>query len=179
MKKTALTFGLLAGGIIIVYSFIVFLIFGDFSQITPEKFATMEVLGYLRYLILILTVIFAIRHFKKQNGGEGTFKQLFMAGFNTVLIIAVLVGLMECIYMLANPGFMDQYADIMVKSMEQKGASAAMIAKTKSEMDSMKWMANPAMMGIFYFFETAVIGTIVSVITALIQKPKKKQAAFA
>lgn len=178
MKKTAITFGLISGGIIVAYSLLTFLIFGDFSKITPEKFAMVEMLGYLRYVILILTVIFAIRYFKKQNGNQGTFKELFLAGLNTVLIVAVLVGLMELFYMMANPGFMEQYADMMVKSLEKQGASAAKIAAKKQEMASMKWMASPAVMGIFYFVETAVIGAIVSVIVALIQQTKKKQLSF-
>lgn len=69
MKKTVLTFGLLSGIIIIVYSLIVFMAFGSFSSMSTSDFARVEMLGYLRYIILLLTVIFAIRYFKKQNGG--------------------------------------------------------------------------------------------------------------
>ena len=113
MKKIVLTFGILSGVIIILYSFAVFLIFGDFSKMSGEDFEKVEMLGFLRYIILLLTIIFAVRYFKKQNGGQGSFKQLFLAGFYTALVVAVLVGLMEFVYMLINPEFMDQYATIM------------------------------------------------------------------
>ena len=60
MKKIALLFGSIAGGIIIVYSAIVFAVFSDFSSLTPSQFGIVETLGYLRYLILLLTVGIAI-----------------------------------------------------------------------------------------------------------------------
>lgn len=178
MKKTVLTFGLLSGGIIILYTIIVFMVYGDFPNITPEEFAVVEILGYLRYVILLLTVIFAIRYFKKQNGNQGTFKQLFMAGFNTVLVVSVLVGLMEFCYMLMNPGFIEQYVDIVQKSMQAKGATAAEIAAKKAEMDNYRWMANPAATGVFYFLETAIIGTILSLIGALIIRTRTNKLSY-
>ena len=174
MKKIVLTFGILSGIIIIIYSFAVFLIFGDFAKMSAQEFNTVEKLGYLRYIILLLTIVFAVRYYKKQNGGQGSFKQLFVAGFYTALIVAVLVGLMEFVYMLVNPDFMDQYAAIMENKMKAEGATAEMIAKQQKQVESMKWMAHPAGMGIFYFFETAILGTIVSVITALINKTRKQ-----
>jgi hypothetical protein len=179
MKKIVLTFGVLSGIIIILYSFAVFLIFGDFAKMSGEDFEKVEMLGYLRYIILLLTIIFAVRYYKKQNGGQGSFRQLFLAGFYTALVVAVLVGLMEFVYMLLNPGFMDQYATLLANKMKAQGATAEMIAQKQKEMENFKWMANPAGMGIFYFFETAVLGTIISLIVALINKTKRPKQALA
>lgn len=179
MRKTAITFGLLSGLIIIAYTTITFLVFGDFSKITTKDLAMVETFGYLRYIILFLTLLFALRHFKKQYPEQTTFKRLFMAGLYTALVVAVLVGLMELVYMMMNPGFMDKYVSLSVQRLEEGGASAAEIAKQKQMMENMKWMANPAAMGIFYFIETAILGTIMSLILALLMKSKRKQAAFA
>ncbi|HEU4471412.1 MAG TPA: DUF4199 domain-containing protein [Flavisolibacter sp.] len=173
MKRTALSFGLLSGAIIIVYSAAIFIFFGDFSKISLPDLEKVEKLGYLRYLILLLTVIFAIRHFKKQLGGQGSFKQLFLAGIYTSLVVALLVGLMEFVYMLINPGFMEQYGSLMSERLKAGGASAAEIAAHEQQMASYKWLANPAAMGVFYFLETAVLGTIMSVIVALVKKTKR------
>jgi hypothetical protein len=180
MKKTAISFGILSGLIIILYSLAVFLLFGDFSKMTTADLAKVEMLGYLRYLILLLTIIFAIRYFKKQNGGTGSFKPLFLAGFYTALVIAILVGLMELVYIAFNPDFFDQYGALTSKSLQEKGASAAEIADQKKQMESMKWMLNPAAMGAFYFFETAILGTIMSAITALVARTRgeRPQVAF-
>lgn len=179
MRKTAITFGVLSGLIIIVYSTITFLVFGDFSKMSTKDLAMVETFGYLRYIILFLTLLFAIRHFKKQQPEQSVFKRLFLAGLYTALVVAVLVGLMEFAYMLANPGFMDQYASLSIQKMEESGASAAEIAKQKQMMENMKWMANPAAMGIFYFIETTILGSIMSLILALLMKGKRNQPAFA
>lgn len=64
MKKPVLTFGVLAGAIIAIYSLAVLAYVGDFSSVSPETFRTVEILGYLRYVILLLGVFFAIRTFR-------------------------------------------------------------------------------------------------------------------
>ncbi len=179
MKKTAISFGLLSGLIIIVYSTAVFLLFGDFSKMSTSDITMVETLGYLRYLILVLTIIFAIRYFKKQHGGLGSFKELFLAGLYTALVVALLVGLMELVYILVNPGFFEQYGELTTRKLVEEGASAEAIAKHKQSMDAYKWMANPAAMGIWYFFETAIIGTIVSLIVALFARTKNPRPALA
>ena len=127
-----LTFGLLSGLIIILYSSLVFLVFGDFSKMSGDDLARVEMLGYLRYLILLLTIVFALRYYKKQHGAPG-FKDLFLAGLYTALVVALLVGLMEMVYMLANPGFMDQYAELTTKRMAEEGANTEKIAAYKQK----------------------------------------------
>lgn len=179
MKKTAISFGLLSGLIIIVYSAAVFLLFGDFSKMSTSDITMVETLGYLRYLILLLTIIFAIRYFKKQNGGRGSFKQLFLAGVYTAVVVALLVGLMELVYILINPEFFAQYGELTTRKLVEEGASAEVISKHKQDMESYKWMANPAAMGTWYFFETAIIGTIVSLFVALFLRTKNAQPALA
>jgi Protein of unknown function (DUF4199) len=179
MKKIVLTFGILSGLIIIIYSAAVFLVFGEFSKMSIADLNKVEKLGYLRYIILLLTIIFAVRSYKKQNGGRGTFKQLFLAGFYTTVVVGVLVGLMELVYMVLNPGFMEQYATLTETRMKEQGASAELLSDHKAQMESMKWMATPVGMGVFYFFETTVLGTIISVITALIGKSKTPKPAMA
>ena len=179
MKKTAISFGLLSGLIIIVYSAAVFLLFGDFSKMSTSDITMVETLGYLRYLILLLTIVFAIRYFKKQNGGRGSFKQLFLAGVYTAVVVALLVGLMELVYILINPEFFTQYGELTTRKLVEEGASAEVISKHKQNMESFKWMANPAAMGTWYFFETAIIGTIVSLLVALFLRTKNAQPALA
>ena len=173
MKKIVLTFGILSGLIIIIYSAAVFLVFGEFSKMSDADFNKVEKLGYLRYIILLLTIIFAVLSFKKQNGGKGSFKQLFLAGFYTALVVGLLVGLMELVYIMMNPNFMQEYSARMETMLRQGGASAEKLASHRSEIESMKWMANPVGMGVFYFIETSVLGTVIAVLTALIARTKK------
>lgn len=179
MKKTVFSFGLLSGLIIIVYSVAVFLFFGDFAKMSSEDIDKVEKLGFLRYVILALTIIFSIRYFQKQQRGEAGFKQLFLAGTYTALVVATLVGLMEFVYLFVNPDFMEQYASMTTERLKAQGASAAAIASHQNEMQSMKWMANPTAMGAFYFLETAIIGTVLSLIVALVLRKQKLKPAMA
>lgn len=179
MRKTAINFGLLSGGIIIVYTFGTFLMFGEFSKLTPKDLAMVEAFGYLRYVILFLTLVFAIRHYRKQQQEQSGFKKLFMAGVYTALVIALLVGLMEFCYMLLNPDFMEHYASLNEQRLVESGASAEKLARNREMMESMKWMANPAAMGVFYFVETMILGTIMSLILAFFFRPKQQAAAIA
>ena len=88
--KQALTFGGIASLIIILYTFIVFLAFGNFAEITFEQLATVEVLGYLRYLILFAVLIFAIRVFKKGTQPDPKYWALAKQGILTALVVAVI-----------------------------------------------------------------------------------------
>ena len=63
--------------------------------------------------------------------------------------------------------------------MKAQGASAEAIADKQKQMENFKWMASPAGMGIFYFFETAILGTIISLIVALVSKTRLPKKALA
>jgi hypothetical protein len=76
--------------------------------------------------------------------------------------------------MLINPGFMEQYAAMTVAQMKEDGATAAEIASRQAEMQRVQWLANPVAMGLFYFVETALIGTILSLIVALLMRTKHR-----
>lgn len=133
----------------------------------------LETLGYLRYIILLLTIYFAIRTFKKQNNGQLTYRQAAKQGIMVALVIAVCIGLMESIYIIMEPGFYEKYGKLYAGQLKAKGASAEKINEMKAEMDKYKWMQNAPMTGLFYFFETALIGTIGSLIMARFFKTKK------
>ncbi|HEX6914554.1 MAG TPA: DUF4199 domain-containing protein [Chitinophagaceae bacterium] len=170
MKNVSIRFGIIAGIIIIAYSILVFLVMGDFSSMDAGDFKKVEMLGFLRYIILFLTVFLSIRYFKKQNSGEGTFRQLFLAGLYTALVIAMLVGLMELLYMWLNPQFISQYAELSTRKLQESGASAERIAEHKKQLEQFSWMASPAIMGVYYFLETAVLGAICSAIVGLLMR---------
>src|SRR3954466_86605 len=129
MKRAVLTFGILAGVLIIAYMIVLFLIFGDFGNIKPENQGLMGVLGYLRYLILMLGIAMAIVTFRKETPGPISYKRAFLTGLYATLIIALFVGAMEFIYMaFLDPHFVEHYTKAMMEGMKQSGASAAEIA---------------------------------------------------
>ena len=175
MKSIALRFGLITGLIVIAFSAIVSYSYGDLSQVSIEDLEAMENWGYLRYLFLTVGVILAIRYFRNKTGKFGL-KNLFLTGLLTALMIAILVGLMEAVYMMMNPDFMDQYTRLSMEQLRRGGGSEDELKLKEAQMQQFSWLAHPALMGLFYLVETALIGTIVSVITSLILRKKVSAA---
>lgn len=177
MRKAALTFGLIGGGLVIVYSFIILTVFGDFGNMPLDKLGVLEVLGYLNYLILILAIFFAMRAQKNewvQSGQSIKYMNIVKVGLMVSFIVAVFVGIGEFIYISVNPEFFNQYGDLMVKKLEASGAPAQEITDLRQSMEDFKWMQNPIGSGLFYFLESFVIGAVIAFIFGIFLRPKNK-----
>lgn len=173
MKRTVLTFGITAGVLIFAYSMLVLAIMGDFAKMTPKDLTMSYVLGYLRYVLLLLGVTMGMVAYRKNIAGPISYGRAFKVGLLIALVTGVFVGGMEATYIAYNPDFYDQYARLMVESKKAEGAGEAELEKVRQEQADYQWMATPGMTGIFYFFETAVIGTIISLIAARFARRKE------
>lgn len=170
MKKQALLFGGLAGGIIILYSTITLFIFREF---TLENYSKLEMLGFLRYIIMLLAVFMTIRGYYRSNPPQLNYGRMFQAGLFVSLFIAIFVGIFEAIYVIINPDFMSKYGALMLEMMRKKGASAQDLAQMAAEMKSYTFMSSPWGMGIFYFFETFIVCCLASLLfAAFFRKPR-------
>ena len=177
--KQALTFGGIAGVIIAAYSLTIFFTIGDFANMSLERLALVEKLGYVRYLILLAVVVFAIRVYKKGSETPPSYWSLVKQGVFTALVVAICVAIMEAAYMMLNPEFMDQYGQLRLDKLIAENASAEEIAAFKAEMEQYEFMANPLAMGVFYFFETAILGSVVSLIASIFFRGSKQSAQLA
>ena len=178
MKKIALTFGLIGSGLILVYFVITFLLLSDAANLTAETLGIAEVLGYLRYLILLLTIVFAMRAYRQQTTPPVTYWGIVKVGLVVSVIVGVVVGLMEMIYIALTPEFFDGYYNATIESMTRKGASAAEIDGFKQTFEQLSWMKNPGLAGLFYLVETALIGCVMSFIVGIFMR-SKPQATLA
>jgi hypothetical protein len=171
MKKSVLSFGLIAGAIIIFYSFIFYLVFGDVDTITPRKMTIMEIFGYLRILTLIIAIFFAMKSFRK-NPDNTTYMSVVKTGLMVALIVSIFIGIGETVYMAVNPDFYDKYGEMEIQSLQEKGVSPEGIAEEIKMREELRWMANPVLAGIFCFLGIFIIGTIVSFLLGIFLKPK-------
>ncbi|HEX2787220.1 MAG TPA: DUF4199 domain-containing protein [Ignavibacteria bacterium] len=169
MKKTALTFGLIASAIIIFYSFIFYLIFGDVNTMTPGKMTVMEVFGYLRIITLIIAIFFAMKSLRK-DPNNSTYMSVVKTGLMVALIVSVFIGIGETVYTALNPGLYDKYGEMEIQSLQEKGVSPEGIAEERKMREDLRWMANPVMAGIFCFLGIFVIGVIVALILGIFLK---------
>ena len=163
-------YGLIFGTFIIVYSIVTLWFMGDFTKLNETKFKLFEMLGYLRYLFLIVAVYLAIRQNKKDAPTEATFKMLLKNGVKVAFVIALMVGLMELVYIFLNPDFYEKYGMMYLQEMKSSGTPENEIKMAQEQMERYSVMKTPWANGLFYFFETAFIGNIASFAFAMIMR---------
>lgn len=171
MKYTPVTFGLIAGAVVLLYSAIVLSIFNDLAHLTPKQFGILETLGYLRYIILLLAIFIVMRSFKQQTT-SARYWDIAKQGMYTALVIAICIGIMEGVYILLNSNFYTTYAAMYAQQLKANGATEQTLQQAKQQMEAFKWMQTPTMTGVFYFFETSLIGCVAASLFAIFMKSK-------
>ncbi len=174
MKRLLLLYGVGGGALVFLTSYTPAAIIGSrFDQATPAEFAAAEWLGYLRYLLLALGILLAMRSYRAAGMGPGTYGSTFVVGVLIALIIAFFVGVMEYVYLAyTNPDFYAQYYNLAAEEMRRAGASEAALAAARRGAEQYRWLENPWATGAYYFIETLVIGTVLSAIAAIFMRRK-------
>ena len=107
--KTALNFGLILGGISLVYSLMLF-----FLDMHYQRETATSLIGYT---LLIGLVLWAIMHFKKNNDGYISLSEALKTGVGTALISAIIV----CIYTIVMIQYLDpEFLDKSIEYQKQK-----------------------------------------------------------
>jgi hypothetical protein len=168
MKKTVLTYGLIAGFI----SCIGFFLLGqdmDFDKGMIYGFGSM---------ILAFSLIFvAVKSYRdKHNGGLISFGKAFEVGLYVALIastIYVFAWLFSLNFMF--PDFAEKYSSYLIAQMQAEGASAAEISAKMQEMNEFKESyKNPIIVILYTYMEILPLGIVVALITAAFLKKKNK-----
>src|ERR1700676_4958971 len=172
MKKTILTFGLIAGAI------------SSLMMVATVPFADRIVfdkglvIGYTSIVLSFLLVFFGIRSYRDNVGnGQITFPKAFAVGIGITLISCVCyVVTWEIIYYNFIPDFMDKYGAHMIEKAKASGANAeavqAQVKKYKEMYD------NPLLNAAMTFIEPFPIGLVITLISAAVlrRKPQGQQA---
>ena len=169
MKKTVLTFGLIAGAVSAA-TMLVTIPFAD--RIGFEKG---EIVGYTAIVLSALMVFFGVRSYR-ENAGDGrlTFGRGFAVGILITLIsCACYVGTWEIVYFKLMPGFAEKYAAHMVDRAKASGASQQKLNETERRAKQFKQMYdNPAINVAMTFMEVFPMGLIVTAVSAGILRKK-------
>ena len=165
MKKVVLTYGLLAGLLIVVLGIIIQMSFGDHSIVT----------GYVTMILSLLMVFFGIKSYRDQHQG-GVIS--FWGGFKVGILIALIASFFyvvgwEIYSSLYMPNFMEEYAARTIEEMKAEGASAAKLSETMAEMEYWKEIyKNPFIRVGMVFLEIFPVGLLVTLIYAAILRRK-------
>ena len=174
MKKTVLTFGLLAGAILSIMMGLA-LAFHD-----AIGFDRGLIVGYTSMVAAFLLVFFGVRSYRDNvAGGTVGFGRAFVVG-GLIAVVASLcyVASWQVIYYKFMPDYLAKYQVHVLDKARANGESEAAIAQRKAEMDKFAAMyQNPAVNAAFTFLEPLPVALIVSLVTAGVLSRRKKDEA--
>ena len=174
MKKIVLICGIIAG-FISTSLFIGLMLLGKAGH---DDFENGMIYGYT-LMILGFSMIFVATKITrdKHNGGEISFGKAFRVGLYITVIastIYVIVWLID--YYCFIPDFAEKYGAHIIEKLKASGAGAPEIAKQTADMAKFSAMyKNPLFNALLTYSEILPVGLIVSLISALILKRKKKE----
>lgn len=176
MKKTVLTFGLIAGVIISV-------LMGG-SLLIADKIGSGHsmVLGYTIMVASFLLIYFGIRSYRDNNlGGQISFGRAFACGILITLITTVCyVGMWEILYFNFMPHFMDSYFAAQIHKVQSSGLDpATAAAKVAAIQRSQQLYQNPLVNMAYTFMEPLPVGMLITLISAAVLRRKARAAPTA
>jgi len=169
MKKTVLTFGIIAGVIISVLM--------NASLLLANKIGSSHsmMLGYTIMVASFLLVYFGIRSYRDNNlAGRISFGRAFACGFLITLITTVFyVVSWEIIFFNFMPHFMDGYFAAQIHKVQSAGLDAATTAaRVAAIQHSQELYQNPFVNAAYTFIEPLPVGLIITLISAAVLRRK-------
>ncbi len=178
MKKTVLTYGPIAGVIIVLLMSLFIGIMGK-----EQDLQVGEILGYASMIVALSTIFVGIRKYRDDElGGMISFGKAFQVGL-LITLVASAIYVAAWMFYSAGGGaeeMMTAYLDQTVEKMEASGATKEEISAKVDEMKKFQEMyKNPIVKIGITFLEIFPVGLIISLIAAaLLRKtdPEMKAA---
>ena len=169
MKKTVLTFGLIAGLIISVLM--------DSSLLLADKIGSNHsmLLGYTIMVASFLLIYFGVRSYRDNNlGGQISFGRAFACGILIALITTVCyVATWEVLYFNFMPHFMDGYFAAQIHKVQSSGLDPATSAARIAAIQQLQRLyQNPFVNMAYTFIEPLPVGLIIALISAAVLRRK-------
>lgn len=171
MKKIVLQNGLIGG--LIVASTMLISVYKCYSE---QNFEPSFVIGFGGMFLAFLFVFIGTKQYRDYTESSITFGKMFKVAFLITLIIAtVYVTTWMIVYKNFFPDFMDRFAEMSIKKLQDSGADVQTITAKTAEMDQMKeWYKNPLSVILLTYMEILPLGLVMSLISGLIFMKKRK-----
>lgn len=176
MKKVVLTFGLIAGFIVMVMMFITMP-----SVLRGDNSFNSLLVGYATMVIAFSSIYFAIKAYRdKYLEGYIKFGRAFIVGIYISLIASFMYALGWELFIETKGvdlnAYMESWSTPQVEAMKNKGASEQEITDMVIKMkEGSQWYLNPVLRFLFTMFgEIFPVGLLISSISAAILKKKAK-----
>jgi hypothetical protein len=169
MKKTVLTFGLIAGVMISVLM--------DSSLLLANRIGSGHsmILGYTIMVASFLLIYFGIRSYRDNNlDGQISFGRAFACGILIALITCVCyVATWEVLYFNFMPHFMDSYFAAEIHKVQSSSPDPATVAAQVAAIRrSQQLYQNPFVNMAYTFIEPFPVGLIMTLVSAAILRRK-------
>ncbi|HWP52676.1 MAG TPA: DUF4199 domain-containing protein [Pyrinomonadaceae bacterium] len=174
MKKTVLIFGLISGAVAAA------MMFATLPFAHRIGFDKGLLVGYTTIVLSMFLVFFGIRSYRENiGGGTITFGRAFAVGILITLISCVCyVVAWEILYYNFLPDFTDRYAAEVLAKAKAAGATPEAIQAKMDEVKNLKRILdNPFTNAAATFIEPFPVGLIMTVISALILRKRKKTSS--
>jgi MFS family permease len=173
MKRTVLTFGLIAGAILAVTMAI------SAAFMDEIGFDRGAIIGYTTMVLAFLMTFFGIRSYRDNiAGGAISFGRALGLGLMITIVAALCyVATWEVIYYKFAPDFGDKYAAYSVEKTRKAGATQAEIdAKTRQMSEFKEMYRNPFVNAGLTFLEPLPVGLLIAAISAGVLRRKTSTA---
>ena len=172
MRKTVLTFGLIAGAVL---SVMMLLTLPFLDRIGFDKG---EIIGYTTMVLAFLMVYFGVRSYRDNvAGGTIKFGRAFVVGLMITLVAsACYVATWQLIYYKVAPDFTDKYVVYAVEKAKKSGATDTQIAAQKKEMSEMMYLYKNPLINIgITFLEPLPVGLLFTLVSAFALSRKRRE----
>ena len=150
-----------------VYLGIVLILVSVIFYVTGNSFAKSA--QYLSYVLFVAGIIWGQISYKKELGGFCSYGQAFLAGLLTMVFASIISSIYTyLLYTVIDPSLQEQLRIFTEEQMLAKGNVPEEQMEMALEMASK--FQTPTMMVIFGIFGGALIGAIISLITAIFIK---------
>ena len=165
--KTALNYGIILGGISLVYSLMLF-----FLDMHYQGDTTTSAIGYV---IFIVIVFWGIRDFKKNNNGYISLSEALKTGVGTSLISAIILSIYTIILIIyLDPEFLDKSIEYQKQKLLQEDPEIS-IENVNKMFDMQKEFSGPFIISGFIIIFNLFFGFIISLIVGLILKKSQPE----
>jgi hypothetical protein len=168
--KYALTYGLLAGLVIIATMLTGIALSGQDSFFSSEWF------GYLVMLLALTFIFVGVKRYRDvERGGVIKFVPAFAMGLAIAAAAGVAyVAVWEIYLAMTDYAFMDEYIAGIVRARQAQGISAAALTQEIAKLESLRTRyANPLFRIPMTFLEIFPVGLLVSLVSALLLRNPK------
>jgi len=174
MRKTVLTFGLIAGGILSV------MMLATLPFMNSIGFDRGEVIGYTTMVLAFLLIFFGVRSYRDNvAGGSVSFGRAFAVGaLITVVASVCYVATWQIIYYKLAPDFVDKYQAHVIGKARASDESPAAIEQRAADMRELAELyRNPALNVAITFIEPLPVGLIIALVSAGILRRRPQRRA--